>query len=750
MSDKRNWSHDSVEMHALDAGADDRRADILIVDDRPDKVLAYRAILDDLGQIIFTADSGREALKQVLARDFSVILLDVNMPGMDGLETAALIRNRSRSAHVPIIFVTADYEDEHRMAEAYSLGAVDYIASPVVPEILRAKVKVFVDLYLLAQQANRQVQEHVALVEERVARTAAEKATRRHAFLAEASVALAGSLDFAAIARETLRLCVPAVADACALTLVADAAETAPTKLRWPEHGGSGTQLDSPGQAMCEAANPWLREAIDRVLKTGKAEVMPELSRATTDMPPATSDEPERDGVTVSDARYSIAVVPLVARGRTLGALSLGLGTSGRELDTDTFSMATELAARAAIALDNARLFEKIQEQDRRKDEFLAILAHELRNPLAPISNAVHLMHAAERDPARLTWAREVIGRQLKQLIRLVDDLLDVSRITRGKIELKIESIDVARVIAAAVETSRPYVDALEHVLVVSTPAEPLWLKGDFVRVAQILANLINNAAKYTNKGGRIAVSACREGTEIVFRVRDSGAGIPPEQLSAIFEPFRQIDRTLGRSQGGLGVGLTLARRLTEMQGGRISAYSEGLDRGSEFTVRLPGASGVWPSDAAAGEPEAAVTSVPLDLRVLIVDDNRDVAHSTAALLRAAGCNVELAYDGEEAIRSVRAQRPDAVLLDIGLPKIDGYQVAEHIRAERMEHGPLIIALSGYGQDEHRLRSKRAGFDYHIVKPIEPKALTGLLASLWSGRRTAAAEDEPASAPARR
>ena len=235
-----------------------------------------------------------------------------------------------------------------------------------------------------------------------------------------------------------------------------------------------------------------------------------------------------------------------------------------------------------------------------------------------------------------------------------------------------------------------------------------------------------------------------------MFRVRDSGAGIPPEQLSAIFEPFRQIDRTLGRSQGGLGVGLTLARRLTEMQGGRISAYSEGLDRGSEFTVRLPGASGVWPSDAAAGEPEAAVTSVPLDLRVLIVDDNRDVAHSTAALLRAAGCNVELAYDGEEAIRSVRAQRPDAVLLDIGLPKIDGYQVAEHIRAERMEHGPLIIALSGYGQDEHRLRSKRAGFDYHIVKPIEPKALTGLLASLWSGLRTAAAEDEPASAPARR
>src|SRR5438876_162328 len=254
MSDKRNWSHDSVEMHALDAGADDRRADILIVDDRPDKVLAYRAILDDLGQIIFTADSGREALKQVLERDFAVILLDVNMPGMDGLETAALIRSRSRSAHVPIIFITADYNDEPHKKRGYALGAVDYIASPVVPEILRAKVRVFVDLYLRAQRARRQAEAQLALAEERVARTTAEEASRRLAFLAEASATLAGSLDFAAITRELVRLCVPAVGDVCALTLVVDVPENTPTELLFPDLVGQRPDPGLSGRMVSVAA----------------------------------------------------------------------------------------------------------------------------------------------------------------------------------------------------------------------------------------------------------------------------------------------------------------------------------------------------------------------------------------------------------------------------------------------------------------------------------------------------------------
>src|SRR5437763_4069534 len=561
---------------------DEGRVDILIVDDRPDKRLVYQTILEDLGQKIFMADSGEQALKQVLERDFAVILLDVNMPGMDGLETAALIRNRARSAHTPIIFITADYNDEPHMARGYALGGVDYIGSPVMPEILRAKVRVFVDLYLLAQQAKRQAQEKLAFAEERVARATAEQASRRLAFLAQASATLTGSLDVATITRELVRLCVPTVADACALTLIPQSAEEASSELIWPEPDDAASEIATSGRVVSEAANPWLRLTVDRVLRSGKPEVI-------ADLPPASRpQEAGGEAIFTTTMLSRIAVVPLVARGHTLGALTLGLCALGREFDTDTLSTATELAGRAAIALDNARLYEKMQEQDRRKDEFLAMLAHELRNPLAPISNAVHVLRTNTADPDRLVWAEEIITRQLRQLVRLVDDLLDVSRITRGKIELKLESIDVARVVAAAVETSRPYVDAMEHALVVSVPSEPLRLKGDFARVAQVLANLINNAAKYTNKGGRIAVSAAREGGEVVFRVTDSGMGIPKDLLSTIFEPFRQIERTIDRSQGGLGVGLTLAQRLVQMQGGSITAYSEGLDRGSEFTVRLP------------------------------------------------------------------------------------------------------------------------------------------------------------------
>jgi signal transduction histidine kinase/DNA-binding response OmpR family regulator len=701
--------------------AEESHVDILIVDDRPDKRLVYQTILEELGPKIFMAESGQQALKAVLERDFAVILLDVNMPGMDGLETASLIRSRARSAHVPIIFITADYNDEAHMARGYALGGVDYIGSPVVPEILRAKVRVFVDLYKLAQQAKRQARQHLALVEERVARATAEEASKRLAFLAQASATLVGSLDFTEISGQLVRLCVPTVGDACALRLVSDTPEEAAKELFWPEPG-SAPDTNLTGASLSGAANPWVAEAIQRVIGHGKPEVL-------TDVPLSASREAR--AATLS----SIAVVPLVARGHTLGALSLAFAPHGRQFDTDTLSMATELAGRAAIALDNARLYEKMQDQDRRKDEFLAMLAHELRNPLAPISNAVHVLRASGESPSRLAWAGDVIARQLRLLVRLVDDLLDVSRITRGKIDLKIESIDVARAIAAAVETSRPYVDAQQHSLVVSLPSEPMRLKGDFARVAQILANILNNAAKYTDKGGRIVVTALRDGDEMVFRVRDSGMGIPKEQLTTIFEPFRQIERSLDRSQGGLGIGLTLAKRLVEMQGGSISAHSDGPDLGSEFTVRLPGDFTMCATESPVTEAPLPEAMGSLDLRVLIVDDNRDAAHSTALLLRSAGCSVDLAYDGEEAIRAVPALKPDVVLLDLGLPKLDGYQVAERIRSDGSNGKSLIIALSGYGQDEHRLRSKRAGFDYHLVKPIEPTALTGLLASLWSCRK---------------
>jgi signal transduction histidine kinase len=687
----------------------------LIVDDRPDKLLVYKTLLDELDQNLYTASSGDEALRQVLEREFALILLDVNMPGLDGLETASLIRGRKKSAHTPIILVTADYGDELRMTQAYSLGAVDYIASPVVPEILRAKVRVFVELFLLAEQAKRQAHERIALVEEKAAREAAERASRRLELLAEASATLASSLDLEATLQEVSRLLVPRFADACLVSLQSGEGQPERHEMAWATSDPEHPMLNG---SILEIEDVQLRDAIARVRSTGRPESIerdvagPEASRI---MLPR--------GLTA----HSVLLAPLLVRGRTLGVLTLGMELPSRQFDVDTHAMVAELATRAATAVDNALLFRKIQDEDQRKNEFLAMLAHELRNPLAPISNAVHIMRVSGDEPEKIAWARDIIARQLKQLVRLVDDLLDVSRITRGKIELKIGVVNVQQVVAAAIETSKPNVDGHRHALSVQLPAETLHVHGDFARVSQILSNLINNAAKYTPRGGRISVSAGREEDAVAFRVRDSGVGIPPEYLATIFDPFTQVDRSLARSNGGLGIGLTLVRRLVEMQNGTVVARSEGRNRGSEFIVRLPLAVDVA-SDAdasASREPPS-----PAGLRVLVVDDNHDVADSTASVMRMNGCEVHVAYDGKAAIESVQRLKPDAVLLDIGLPTFDGYLVAEHIRAQPNNEGTMLVAVSGYGQEQDRARSKSVGFDYHVVKPIDPAALASLIGSL--------------------
>jgi signal transduction histidine kinase/DNA-binding response OmpR family regulator len=700
------------------------RANILIVDDRPDKLLVYRTLLEELQQNLYTAPSGDAALRQVLERDFALILLDVNMPGLDGLETAALIRSRKKSAHTPIILVTADYGDELRMTKAYSLGAVDYIASPVVPEILRAKVKVFVELYLLAEQAKRQAQERIALVEEKAAREAAERASHRLAFLAEASATLASSLDLEAMRRGLARLVVPRFAEVALLSLVSTDGVAERHEMAWSTNDPEHPLLTA---SLAALDDPVLEDTVRRVLRFGKLE-----SIERDPAGPSASRIALPRGLSV----HALMLVPLLVRGRKLGVLALGLDAPARHFDTDTLAMIAELASRGATALDNALLFRKIQDEDHRKNEFLAMLAHELRNPLAPISNAVHILRVSEGDPSKLVWARELISRQLKQLVRLVDDLLDVSRITRGKIELKIESVDVAQVTAAALETSKPNIDAHGHTLSLQLPGEPLHLEGDFARVAQVLSNLVNNAAKYTPKGGRISLSAAREGDQVVFRIRDSGVGIPPEFLASIFDAFTQVDRTLARSHGGLGIGLTLVRRLVEMQNGTVAVRSEGRNRGSEFTVRLPATTGVVTRIATTGAI-ALPSPSPAGLRVLVVDDNHDVADSTASIMRMSGCDVHVAYDGKAAIESVQRLRPDAVLLDIGLPSIDGYLVAEHIRAQPENVSTMIVAVSGYGQEQDRIRSKSVGFDYHVVKPIDPTALAGLIGSLRVSRDAA-------------
>jgi signal transduction histidine kinase/DNA-binding response OmpR family regulator len=723
--------------HRLDESAD--RANILIVDDRPDKLLVYRTVLEDLQQNLYTAASGDDALRQVLEHDFALILLDVNMPGLDGLETAALIRGRKKSAHTPIILVTADYGDELRMTKAYSLGAVDYIASPVVPEILRAKVKVFVELYLLAEQAKRQARERIVLVEEKAAREAAERASRRLAFLAEASATLASSLDLEATLCELARLAVPRFADVSIVSLLSAEGQAKRHEMAWRTGEAEAPLLNA---SLMELGEALLDELVERVQSSGKGETIERDATGTA----------SRIALPRGLSVHALMLVPLVVRGRRLGVLTLGLEAAGRSFEADTHAMVAELALRGATALDNALLFRKIQDEDQRKNEFLAMLAHELRNPLAPISNAVHIMRVSDDDADKLAWARELIARQLKQLVRLVDDLLDVSRITRGKIELKIECVDVGQVIHEAIETSRPSIDAQRHTLSLQLPNEPLQLRGDYARVAQILSNLLNNAAKYTPRGGRVSLSATHEDGEVVFRVRDSGVGIPHEFLSSIFDPFTQVDRSLARSHGGLGIGLTLVRRLVEMQNGTVTVRSEGRNRGSEFTVRLPLApAGDLAKAVAAAAAAAQPVLSPAGLRVLVVDDNHDVADSTASVMRMNGCDVHVAYDGKAALEFVQRLRPDAVLLDIGLPTIDGYLVAEHIRAQPENGRTMIVAVSGYGQEQDRERSKSVGFDYHVVKPIDPTVLAGLVGSLRQSRdaRDGATAQLPLSQSAR-
>jgi PAS domain S-box-containing protein len=386
-----------------------------------------------------------------------------------------------------------------------------------------------------------------------------------------------------------------------------------------------------------------------------------------------------------------------------------------------------DVTERRRLEEELRRHAEELQEADRRKDEFLAMLAHELRNPLAPIRNALHLLkHPGTGGPVA-EELRAMMERQVGHLARLVDDLLDVSRITQGKITLRKEVVELAPLVRRTAEALRPTVDDRRHALAVSVPAEPVCLEADPTRLEQVLTNLVQNAAKYTHPGGHIWLAARREGKEVVLSVRDSGVGMTPEVLRHVFDLFVQGERGLDRSPGGLGIGLTLVRRLVELHGGSVRASSAGPGRGSEFVVRLP-ALGEAPAGAAAGGPSGGRPAAAR--RILVVDDNRDVADSHALVLRLAGHSVRAVYDGATALAEARAYRPDLVFLDIGMPGMDGYEVARRLRQQQGLEKVTLVALTGWGQDEDRRRSKEAGIDHHLVKPVDPDAVKELLAHL--------------------
>jgi signal transduction histidine kinase len=540
------------------------KVNILLVDDQPSRLLSYETILEALGQNLICARSGVEALGALMKDEFALVLLDVSMPVMDGFETAAMIHEHPRYESTPIIFVTGVHDTEFDRLKGYKLGAVDYVSIPIVPEILRSKVSVLVELYVQRRELQR-----------------------LNRSLAEANT-----------------------------TLQAEKAH----------------ELELMNRNL-QQANEALREA------------------------------------------------------------------------------------------------------DRHKDEFIAILAHELRNPLAPIRSSVEIMAQLPIDNRQLIWARDVIDRQVTHLSRLVDDLLDVSRITRGTIKLTREPIEVRTLLNRAIESAQPIIAQRQQQLAVHCADDGAVVEGDLTRLVQVLGNLLNNAAKYMNPGGTIHLAAHVRDLAVELRVTDTGIGISPEALPKLFNLFSRVHEEADWAPSGLGIGLALVRQLVELHGGTVSVASAGHGQGSEFTVRLPLSARHSAAARATDEPDMPrVTGAGTPCRVLIADDNADALDSLAMLVELAGHEVRKASNGSSALETAAAWRPELALLDIGMPALDGYEVARRIRAQSWGADVMLVAVSGWGQADDRQRAHDSGFDLHFVKPIGFDTLVDVLARLPRSR----------------
>ena len=524
-------------------------------------------------------------------------------------------------------------------------------------------------------------------------------------FLSEAGNVLSVLVDMESTVQSVARLAVRFVADFCIVDMIDELG-----RIQRMAYAHRNVAQESLLRQSLDL-NPLDWESggpVVGVLRNKQPVLMGEVSPGYLD---AISRSAEHRRILAELNPVSWMIVPLLVREKVIGAITFASTDPRRRYSTAELELVTELGRRVAAAGDNVRLYSELCESQRQKDDFLAMLAHELRNPLAAIQYANQLATLTKNDDSTAT---EVIDRQVKNLAHLIDDLLDVSRITRDKIQLRKEAVDGRLLIDRALASVGPVIAARRHKLVAELSSAPMPLCADPVRVEQILVNLLSNAAKYTPEGGKITVRAFPLDGQVVYKIKDTGIGIPPEMLPRVFELFTQVDRSLDRSQGGLGIGLTVVRKLAEMHGGSVSAASEGLGQGSEFTVRLPIAAAI-PAELPEAIPAAHVSP----LRILVVDDNVDMAKSLATLLERAGHTITTAHDGLAALAAARNFHPDAIVLDIGLPGLDGYRVAEALRREPAFANVRLVAVSGYGQAEDRNRAKAAGFDRHLVKPVD-------------------------------
>ena len=537
-------------------------------------------------------------------------------------------------------------------------------------------------------------------------------------FVAEASRLLADSLDYPKTISSVAALAVAHLADWCTIDIL-DSDGLSVRRVGAAHAQPEKAPLVDQLMQSCSAGLPC--DAVERVLTSGESQVH---ARVSESMLPNLAGGPTSVKVFQRLGCRSVMIVPLKARGRTLGAITFVSDCPARRYRSADLALAKDLAQRAALAIDNARVYDDAHVAVRRRDEFLAMLAHELRNPLAAIQSAVDVMRGDNITGPLSDRARRVIERQGQHMARLLDDLLDIARVMRGKIELRRENIELSQVIQHAVQTIQPLIDESGHDFTVSILSGPVTVNADPTRLEQVLVNLLNNAAKYTPRGGKMSVEVTSHESEVVISVSDTGDGIAPENLASVFDLFVQANRTLARSEGGLGIGLTLVRQLVEMHGGRVQAFSEGHSRGSRFVVHLP---------IMEGESCRAPTQISNDphrCKIVIVEDNADTREMLRCLLAMDGHEVAVAADGLCGVDSILSLRPDVALVDIGLPGIDGFELAEQVRAADPNREIRLVAVTGYGQIGDMQHALNAGFDRHLVKPVKHEALIEVLSEL--------------------
>jgi signal transduction histidine kinase/DNA-binding response OmpR family regulator len=689
-----------------------RRVDVLLVDDRPEQRLALASVVSELHVNVVAVASGREALRMLLQREFAVILLDVNMPDMDGFETAALIRGRKSSEHTPIIFVTA-YGDDAFALRGYSLGAVDYVLAPMDPQVLKTKVSVFVELFRKSEQLKRQaasLEGHIAklkrLTDASLELHAAREVDALLRIVADSAAALIGARQVSA------SLVVPPSAP-----LSFRGARVGRHRVARPE----GTALDALERDEL-ATGPPRRVRMSRE----------ELDRA---------HRPAPAGLPL----HGWLAAPLSGSdGRAMGWLQLSEKADGEFGPADELLLA-QLAHMASIAAENI-FFDEAREANRLKDQFLATLSHELRTPLQTILTWACMLGqdgpegGVEQDPDTLARGLAAIERSARAQTRLIEDLLDVSRIVTGKLVLEKQPLVVDETLEAAVEDARVRAEERGIELTLAGRCPGAWLYGDPHRLRQVLGNLISNAIKFTPEGGRVTIDAATPpGSESALEicVSDTGKGIDPAFLPHLFEPFRQAESGSTRSHGGLGIGLAIVRHLVELHGGSVRAESEGVGRGARLVVRLPLAERARDAVGSGTErPRAAREPSLQGVRILVVDDEADARASIELTLKQYGAIVVAVDSAQEAMSALEREPIDALLSDLAMPGEDGLSLIRRVRARPGEGAARLpaAALSAYGRTEERMEATKAGFDVHLPKPIEPVALAAAIESLVAGR----------------